>query len=75
MAFGVIFVGILMMTVGSLSNLNLSSTGGGAIILIGPIPIIVGAGENPLVVVVIGVFVAVLAVLFFFLLMRRSRVC
>jgi LPXTG-motif cell wall-anchored protein len=62
------------MTVGSLSNLKLSSTGGGAIILIGPIPIIVGAGQNSLAFVTLGVFLTVFVILFFFLLRKRSRV-
>ena len=68
-AFAAIFVGTLLVALGSTSNLGSGSTG--AVILIGPIPIILGSGPYsfPLIAIVVGV--TIMAIVFFLLLRRR----
>ncbi|OFX16680.1 hypothetical protein A3K71_02210 [archaeon RBG_16_50_20] len=69
-AFAVIFVGTLLMTIGSLSNAG--TMGGGAVILIGPIPIILGVGPYSTVMIGLALVLAIFAVLFYFLLRKRT---
>jgi len=65
-----IVVGILLMTAGSLASSNGSFNVGG-VILIGPIPIILGTGPYSLALIAFAVILTVIA-LAFFLLMRRK---
>lgn len=67
-AFAAIFVGMLLVALGSITNLGPSSAG--AVILIGPIPIILGTGlySFPLIALSVGVTIAALV---FFLLFRK----
>lgn len=61
-----------MMTVGSLAGSN----GGfnlGAVILIGPIPIVLGTGPYSLVLIALAVVLTVIAVGFFVLLRRKVQ--
>jgi uncharacterized membrane protein len=68
-AFAMIFIGMLLMVLGSLSTPG--SFGGGAVILIGPIPIILGTGafSVPLIALAVVLTVFSLAV---YLIMRRK---
>jgi uncharacterized membrane protein len=68
-AFVVIFIGMLLMSLGSVSNLN--GVSGGAVILIGPIPIVLGSGPNSLPLIAMGVILTVLS-LFLYLVLRRT---
>jgi uncharacterized membrane protein len=68
-AFAVIVVGALLMTLGSIQNLNASS--GGAVILIGPIPIVLGAGPYSYALIGLAVALTVLALVFFVALRRK----
>jgi uncharacterized membrane protein len=68
-AFAAIFVGILLMSLGSLSNLNSASSG--AIILVGPIPIVLGNGPYSLPLIALAAGLTVFAAVFFLLLRRR----
>jgi uncharacterized membrane protein len=68
-AFAAIFVGILLMSLGSLSNLN--STSSGAIILVGPIPIVLGNGPYSFPLIALAAGFTVFAAVFFLLLRRR----
>jgi uncharacterized membrane protein len=68
-AFGVIFIGILLMTLGSLSNLG--GVSGGAIILIGPIPIVLGNGPYSAGLIEIAAVLTVAAIVFLLVLRRR----
>jgi uncharacterized membrane protein len=68
-AFAAIFVGILLMSLGSLSNLSGASSG--AIILLGPIPIVLGNGPYSLPLIVLAAGLTVFAVVFFLVLRRR----
>lgn len=68
-AFAAIFVGILLMSFGSLSNLNGLSSG--AIILIGPIPIVLGSGTYSLPLIALAASLTVFGLVFFLLLLRR----
>jgi uncharacterized membrane protein len=70
LGFCLIVVGIVLMAVSNVfSN---ESAGFGGIIIIGPIPIIIGIGENPWLVVLM---VAVLTIVFvaLFLLLKRWK--
>jgi len=68
-AFVAIFLGVLLLTLGSLSsNGNFS---GGAIILIGPIPIVLGAGPYSVQLVEIAAVLTVAAIVLFLVLRRR----
>ena len=69
-ASAAIFIGILLVVLGSLSNLG-QGTSGGAIILIGPIPIVLGGGPNSLVLIVIGAVLTIVMVAFFLIVSRR----
>ena len=68
-AFAAIFVGILLIAFGSITNLGSSS--GGAVILIGPIPIILGTGPYSFPLIVLSVGVTIVAIAFFLVLRRR----
>jgi uncharacterized membrane protein len=69
-AFAAIFVGILLMSFGSLSNLNGLSSG--AIILIGPIPIVLGSGTYSLPLIALAAGLTAFGLVFFLLLRRRG---
>ena len=68
-AFVIIVIGALLMTLGSIQNLNGFS--GGAVILIGPIPIVLGAGPYSYALIGLAVVLTVLALVFFVVLRRR----
>ena len=69
-AFLTIFVGMLLMAFGSLSNLG--NVSGGAIILIGPIPIILGSGPYSVALIALAAVLTIGAFVFFFILRRRA---
>ena len=69
-AFAVIFIGILLITFGSASNSGQFS--GGAIILIGPIPIILGNGPYSVQLIVLAGVLTIAGLLFLLVLKRRS---
>lgn len=71
-AFAIIFIGVLLMTFESLSNLNLNGSGG-AVIIVGPIPIILGAGQSSLAFIALAILLTVFVLLFFLLLRKRTR--
>lgn len=71
-AFAIIFFGIVLMTLGSLSNLNVNGASGGAVILIGPIPIVLGTGQNSFAIVVLAMFLTVFVLLFFLFLRKKT---
>jgi uncharacterized membrane protein len=68
-AFAAIFVGMLLVALGSVGNLG--STSGGAVILIGPIPIILGIGPYSIPLIALSVGLTIVALVFFLLLRRR----
>jgi uncharacterized membrane protein len=68
-AFAAIFVGTLLIALGSTRNLGSGSAG--AIILIGPIPIILGAGPYSFPLIALSVGVTIVAIVLFLLLRRR----
>ena len=69
LAFAAIFIGTLLLALGSLSNT--ASTSGGAVILIGPIPIILGVGPYSYPLIVASVVLTIVCIAAFFLLLRR----
>jgi len=70
LAFAAIFVGALLITLGSISNLGNAS--GGAVILIGPIPIILGGGPYSFELVELAVVLTIVAVILFLIVRRRG---
>jgi uncharacterized membrane protein len=71
-AFAIIFIGIVLMTLGSLSNLNMTGASSGVVILIGPIPIVLGAGQNSFALAVSAIFLTVFVLLFLLFLRKRT---
>jgi uncharacterized membrane protein len=69
LAFAAIFIGTLLIALGSISNLGGASSG--AIILIGPIPIVIGAGPYSIELVALAAILTVAAVVLFLVLRRR----
>jgi uncharacterized membrane protein len=69
-AFAITFIGMSLMAFGSFSNVGGPS--GGAIILIGPIPIILGSGPYSVALIALAAVVTIAALVFLLLLRRRS---
>ena len=59
------------MTIGSLSGP--SGVSGGAVILIGPIPIVLGTGPYSVTLIAIAVVLTIFALVFYFVLRRRIQ--
>jgi uncharacterized membrane protein len=68
--FAAVFVGTLLVALGSISNPGTAS--GGAIILIGPIPIILGTGPYSFPLIALSAILTIVAIVFFFALRRRG---
>jgi len=68
-AFAAIFIGMLLLALGSLPNLG--NTSGGAVILIGPIPIILGGGPYSFALVGLALVLTIVAVVLFLAVRRR----
>jgi len=68
-AFVVIFIGLMVMAFSALTSSG--SVGGGAVILIGPIPIILGTGPYSTVLVGIAAALTLFSIVVFLLLRRR----
>lgn len=69
LAFAAIFIGTLLIALGSMTNSGNAS--GGAIILIGPIPIILGSGPYSFALVGLAAVVTIVAVVLFLIMRRR----
>jgi uncharacterized membrane protein len=72
LGFVLVFVGITVILVAALLYGG-GSANFGAVIFIGPIPIVVGAGPDATLMVLLGVIFAVLSVIMFMVMRRRSR--
>ena len=66
------FVGFAILLIAGIF-LNGGSVSGGAVIFIGPIPIIIGAGVNATWILLFSVVIAILSVLMFFIISRRRK--
>jgi uncharacterized membrane protein len=62
-------VGIAVLVVASF--ISSSSTSVGAVVFIGPFPIVFGSGPNAALLIIIGVILAVLSVVLFWIMNRR----
>ena len=69
-SFAMIFAGMILMMLASFTQSG--SMSGGAIVLIGPIPIVLGSGPESAWLILLGA-VFTIVTLAFFLLSRRSR--
>ncbi|HXY82281.1 MAG TPA: DUF131 domain-containing protein [Candidatus Saccharimonadales bacterium] len=70
-AFGMIFIGILLLMVGPLSSPN--GVSGGGVILIGPIPILFGNGTYSTPLIVVSAVITIIALIFFVFAIRRAH--
>jgi len=70
LAIAAIFIGMLLIALGSMSNLG--NVSGGAVILIGPIPIVLGVGPYSFELVEIAVVLTIVAVIAFLLVRKRG---
>ncbi len=68
-AVGMIFVGIFLLMISS----SLNGFSGGGVILIGPIPILIGTGTNSTSLILIGAVVTIFALIFFGFVSRRGH--
>ena len=73
LAFITIFIGMLLMTLAPLLKGGTVGSSGGAIILIGPIPIILGSGPLSGVMVVLALALTIFALIFVGVILRRQR--
>jgi uncharacterized membrane protein len=70
--FALVFVGIMVILVASVFYGG-GSVSGGVVIFIGPFPIVVGAGPDVSVIILVSVILAVLSVVMFLAMNRRMR--
>lgn len=70
LGLGVVIVGIIIITIASVLGGGSGSVGG--VIFIGPFPIVFGAGPETTWLIVIGLIIAVLMLVLFFVWRRRS---
>jgi uncharacterized membrane protein len=68
-AVGMIFVGIFLLMISS----SLNGISGGGVILIGPIPILIGTGTNSTSLILIGAVVTIFTLIFFGFVSRRGH--
>jgi uncharacterized membrane protein len=71
LAIAAIVIGTLLIALGSMSNSGNVSRG--AVILIGPIPIIIGAGPYAFELVELAVVLTIVAIILFLLVTRRGK--
>ncbi len=71
-AFAMMFIGMALVAFGSLAN-SASGVGGGAVILIGPIPIILGNGPNALPLIALAAVLTIFGLVFYLLLQSKAR--
>lgn len=75
--FGVLILGFLLVFVGILILAVASFSGGSgsfsAVIFIGPFPIVFGAGPDVYWLILIGILLAILSIVFFYVLVRKKR--
>lgn len=69
LAVAAIFIGTMLIALGSMSNLG--SVSGGAVILIGPIPIVLGGGPYSFELVELAVVLTIVTLILFLLVRRR----
>jgi uncharacterized membrane protein len=71
LGFVLVVVGVVVVLVAAV--LGGGSVSGGAVIFIGPFPIVVGAGPDVEWLVLVGIILAVLSVVLFFVMNRKMR--
>ncbi len=69
LGFFIIFLGIIILVVAAV--LSGGSTNFGALIFIGPIPIVIGAGPEATLMILLAIVLAVLAIIMFLVLHRK----
>ena len=74
--FGFLILGVALVLIGIVvlvlvSVVFSSSTSVGVVIFIGPFPIVFGAGPNATWLIIIGIILAVLSIIMFFVMYRR----
>ena len=74
--FGLLLLGVALVFVGIavivFASLSLGGSGSvGAVIFVGPFPIVFGSGPNSILLILIGIILAVLSLVFFWVMNRR----
>ncbi|MCW4047092.1 MAG: DUF131 domain-containing protein [Candidatus Bathyarchaeota archaeon] len=71
LGFAMIFIGVLLIVVASVLSGGAEAASVGAVIFIGPFPIVIGAGPDMTFLIVVGVVLAVLSVVILLILCRK----
>jgi len=71
-SFAMVFVGMILMMIASFSE-GRGSASGGAIVLIGPIPVILGSGPESTWMILLAAVITVIALVAFLLTRRRMH--
>jgi uncharacterized membrane protein len=69
-SFAMVFVGMILMMIASFTQGH-GSTSGGAVILVGPIPIILGSGPESTWMILLAAMITVIALVAFLLTRRK----
>jgi uncharacterized membrane protein len=72
LGFVLVVVGVVVVLVAAVLSGG-GSVSGGAVIFIGPFPIVIGAGPDASWLVLVGIILAVLSVVLFFVMNRKMR--
>ncbi len=68
--FAIIIIGIVLIVIASLLNSSSGSVGG--VVFIGPFPIVFGIGPDAIWLIAISIIIAILMIVMFYVLRRRS---
>jgi len=66
-----IFIGVILITVGTAWNTG--SVNGGVVLIVGPFPIILGSGPYAVPMVGLSIVLAILVIIFFLVVRKRAR--
>lgn len=69
--FAMVFIGVLLIVVASALSGGAGAASVGAVIFIGPFPIVVGAGPDMTFLIIVGVVLAVLSIVVLLIMRRR----
>jgi uncharacterized membrane protein len=71
--FSILFVGMIFLMVAMVLNGFDGSKSFGAVIFVGPFPIVIGAGPNAMLMILVAIVLAVLSIIVFLLTRRRMK--
>jgi uncharacterized membrane protein len=71
LGFAMVFIGVILVVVASALSGGGGAASVGAVIFIGPFPIVIGAGPDVTLLIIVGVILAVLSIVVLLVLSRR----